>query len=238
MVQPDENAPTPEDLSRYGAGARVLDTAGIVGFFVLAAATIWRAWTGPPMPPVAVLATLGAGYVAADLFSGLVHWFFDTWLSVRTPLLGPMFVRPFREHHVDPLSITRHDFVEVNGSNCLATCPVLVAALAIPPSSLPAQLAALALVALCFGIFCTNQFHRWAHLPSPPRAAKILQDLGLVLGRAHHAVHHQAPYARHYCITTGWLNPVLDSIGFFRGLERVITGITGARARAEDASLT
>ncbi len=38
-------------------------------------------------------------------------------------------------------------------------------------------------------------------------------------------VHHTAPRDKYYCITVGWMNPVLDKIRFFRFLEWAISRI-------------
>src|SRR5262245_10825667 len=75
---------------------------------------------------VAVTLALAAGYVMADLLTGFVHWFCDTFFEETTPVLGPALIRSFREHHRDPLLMTRHGFLELTGSSFRGLAPLLL----------------------------------------------------------------------------------------------------------------
>ena len=172
-----------------------------------------------------LLPALGVvAYLTADLLSGVVHFFLDNFGSAKTPVFGPYFVKPFREHHSDPLGITRHDFIDTNGNNSLASVPVmLVVWLAVPmATTVWGCLFGAFFLMLCLGVFLTNQFHKWAHVDDSPAWVARLQRWGLVLSKKHHDVHHESPYDTYYCITVGVWNPLFDKIDLFERTERLI----------------
>jgi ubiquitin-conjugating enzyme E2 variant len=209
-----------------------MEVAGTFGFLALVLLNLVRLGSGPKRlswwTPVAAL----CGLVLADFVSGVVHWMADTWGSESTPWVGPRFVRPFRIHHSDPLAMLRGDFFETNGNTALLALPLLLAALALPQGKPAGRFAAVLLVALCSFGFATNQIHKWAHMGEPPWVTRWLQRRGLILAPQHHEVHHTAPFATHYCTTTGWCNGLLASTGFFPALERWIASLTGLTPRA------
>ena len=152
--------------------------------------------------PVAAL----CGWLLADLFSGIVHWALDTYGSVRTPIVGPAIIRPFRDHHADPAGMTRHDFIEVNGASCLGCLPLLAASFFVD------GFAHALLLCTCVGILFTNQCHKWAHAEKRSFLIEKLQKLGIVLRPEEHAKHHTPPYNSHFCTANGWLNRPLNRL--------------------------
>ena len=211
---------------------RWIEVAGVFGFFALVLAHLMRFCTVSEMlswlTPVAALLAL----VVADFFSGLVHWMADTWGSEDMPWIGPRLLRPFRLHHIDPLAMLHHDFLETNGNTGLLAIPNLLFALALPLDSALGRFVAVFLVAMMVWGFATNQIHKWAHTSDPPPVVRWLQGRGLILTPQHHEGHHTTPFARNYCITTGWCNTLLTAVGFFPALERCIAALTGLAPRS------
>ncbi|MBK5290676.1 MAG: kua-ubiquitin conjugating enzyme hybrid localization domain protein [Acidobacteriia bacterium] len=171
---------------------------GLLRSWVQAISGLWDVLLSVP--------ALVAGYLAADLVSGLVHWFCDTFFEETTPYVGPMFIHPFRDHHRDPTSITRHGFLELTGNSCLALLPVLTLVQIVQPNLFWQA----GWFTFSFGLFLTNLFHRWAHLSRPPAWVRLLQRSRLVLSPGHHRRHHSGSHDTAFCVTTGWGNLALD----------------------------
>ncbi|MGZ3698321.1 MAG: fatty acid desaturase CarF family protein [Bdellovibrionota bacterium] len=230
-----------ESLAKgYLKSFRLIEALSVLAFFTLTSTILYN--LGAHFGGHAWLLGTAAliGLVLADLVSGIVHWAGDTWGTPEWPLLGPTLIRPFREHHVDPLAMTRHDFLESSGTHCLISLPVLIALhfveLSTPQPELRLFFVA-AMNSMVLFVFLTARIHVWAHLEKIPLPVRLLQHLHLILRPDHHAIHHQAPFAKYYCITNGWMNPVLYRTRFFLFAERAITFLTGALPRQDDIGI-
>jgi ubiquitin-conjugating enzyme E2 variant len=192
-------------------------------------AVVLTAWVGLSVTQfvtqgwwLVVLITVPIGVAAIDLLTGLVHWACDRFGDPSTPVLGPLLIRAFREHHVNPRQMVEHDWIETNGEPCfLSVLALLVLALVAPSvqSGLVAALVTIVWTMAAFGSWA-NQVHKWAHMSRAPRWARLLQRAGLALRPNEHACHHQAAHDSRYCISTGWMNPLVDRLGLWSWLER------------------
>lgn len=228
-----ESAPQHDTLN---SATRAIELASILAATGLVIALVFRFALTPGMltwwaPVACVLAIL-----TADFMSGMLHWFADTWGRDTMPILGRRLLRPFRVHHVNPDDFLRRDFIDTNGDVALLVAPFLILGLTLPLDSSAGRMGALFLAVFGIAALPTNQIHQWAHMSRPPGWITKLQDLRLILGRRQHLKHHTDPYNKHYCITFGWCNEILDTTNFFRSLERIVTRLTGLQPRADDTA--
>ena len=168
------------------------------------------------------------GAMAIDFLTGIVHWACDRFGDPTTPVLGRSLIASFRDHHVNPTGIIDHDWIETNGqASFFALIALFVVAASIPSvNSWVGAIAATTLATMAALGAWANQIHKWAHMTDAPRCARALQNIGLALHPDDHAYHHRAPHDRGYCISTGWMNPVLDRLGLWSWLERSLRRTT------------
>lgn len=212
-------------------GAPVVAGLLLCALALRGAPLVFRADAWPYLGLGAVL-----GHLAADLVSGIVHWLCDTFFAEDTPVIGRALIAPFREHHRDPLAITRHDFFEVNASNCMAMIPILAALGWSDAAGRDGPTAVVGFgfaVTFALAVGLTNQLHKWAHATHVPRAAVWLQRARLIVTPEGHARHHRSGGGRAFCVTNGWCNPLLDRFEVFGILTRRLRALrrrTGVEA--------
>uniref|UniRef100_A0A7C8ZN65 Lipid desaturase domain-containing protein n=1 Tax=Opuntia streptacantha TaxID=393608 RepID=A0A7C8ZN65_OPUST len=170
-----------------------------------------------------------AGYILADLGSGVYHWGIDNYGDATTPIFGTQ-IEAFQGHHKWPWTITRRQFA--NNLHALArviTFTVLPLDLLVHD---PTQLAFIGSFSGC--IMFSQQFHAWAHSTKSklPKIVVGLQDLGVLVSRSKHADHHRQPYNCNYCIVSGVWNKFLDENKIFEILEMVLFFQLGVRPRS------
>ena len=97
--------------------AAIIDKVAVVGFGVCWSLLLFAfvVSAGPVAALGWLLALALPSVLMVDLAAGLVHWFADTFLTPRTPWIGPTVIQSFREHHLDPAALARRDAVEASG---------------------------------------------------------------------------------------------------------------------------
>jgi ubiquitin-conjugating enzyme E2 variant len=165
-----------------------------------------------------------------DVIAGAAHWAEDTFWTENSPIVGRLFIRASIVHHTQSGAnafLNKHWAESSRG--LLVTAPLLL-------------LAAWFIGILTWQIWlfvvvgaCAQQVHRFSHTPTvrTPAFVRLLQRYHVIQRPAEHWNHHRGDGNTHYCVVTPYTNPLLDKIGLWRGLERVLVPIFGAPRRED-----
>jgi len=180
---------------------------------------------------IAVLLRIVRTVFAAEFVSGFVHWLEDAYIREDTPVVGRFMARPNIVHHHHPRHMTRNTWWQSSWDLCCIAAALVVLAWALGVLNWEIWL---------FAIISANanQIHKWAHRTRAEngRVISFFQDIRVLQTVRHHARHHTDPKNSHYCTVTNVLNPVLDGIRFWDGLEWALAKTVGLRRR-EDTSV-
>ena len=180
---------------------------------------------------MAILQIIGAVLVA-DFLSGLFHWLEDAYGRENWPITGQLVTKPNILHHHDPRAFTRNSWFE---SSWILLC---LGSVVLTAAWLVCALGWQVWLVVILGVNA-NQVHKWAH--RTPREnglfISLLQRVRLVQTPRHHACHHTDPKNSHYCVLTNLLNPLLDGIRFWDGLEWLVWHGFGVRRRIDTSVL-
>ncbi len=151
----------------------------------------------------------------ADFLTGLIHWIEDTYGVPAWWLIGGPVIEPNILHHSDPLHFTMSSVLMRNYQ------PFAIAAasvLALAAAGFGSWQLALTISLASMG----NEVHAWAHKRPTSSLIRLLQQMKLVISPEQHARHHRRPYDVCFCTLTNWVNPILDALRFWEGLELTI----------------
>lgn len=164
----------------------------------------------------------------ADFTSGFIHWLEDAYAREDTPIIGPLVARANIIHHHYPRYFTRLSWWQSSWDLVGLSTLLVLGAWALGVLGWPVWL---------FAILSANanQFHKWTHQTRKENGwvVSFLQDIRLLQTPRHHALHHTNPKDCHYCTTTNVLNPVLDGLRFWEGLEWLLAHTVGVHRRPD-----
>ena len=180
-----------------------------------------------------LIITIFLAIFISDLFSGFVHWAADSWFDGTS---WTRVVSISREHHAFPHHIVGYPFRDYVAFSCWPTVLIIGPCGLVSAFAAPETAAVYYGVTICFIVSAVMFFgtyaHRLGHRRSCLRIVRLLQACHLLITTRHHGVHHRGDHDRRYCVINGWANYVCDNTGFWRGLECVVTQLTGSLPRS------
>lgn len=219
------------DLIVHVAGA-------VLNGLLLTAAVTWlaaHAHTLAHAGYLLILAVLGATYVA-DFVTGLLHWAFDTWFAETSAM--ERMVLLVREHHTHPERIFSYKFRQDAGLlswfAALAAAPMLAISVFDVLGPQAGCAFAVASIVTSLEIVFMLQFHKCGHTTQPGPLVRCLQAIHVLLPARHHLQHHAGAHDRNYCLVNGLFDRTAGALGFWRGLEALVSFLTGAVPREND----
>ncbi|MFN7532523.1 MAG: fatty acid desaturase CarF family protein [Gemmatimonas sp.] len=182
------------------------------------------------MSALLVFLQIIAVWLVTDFLSGVFHWLEDAYGNPSWPIIGRHVTKPNILHHYAPRAFVTNSWF-LSSRLLLAICAGLTA------------------LTLALGVFNwmialsmvlglnANQVHKWSHRSRRENGpvVRLLQRLHLIQSPSHHHRHHVLGKDSHYCVFTDFLNPILDGVGFWRGLERLIARVFGVARRDDEA---
>jgi ubiquitin-conjugating enzyme E2 variant len=167
----------------------------------------------------------------ADFVAGVIHWLEDAYIREDTPWIGASIGKANTIHHFLPRYMTRNNWWQSSWDLLLIAVVVVLTAWGLGRLTWQVWL----FVAIGMN---ANQVHKWSHRTRAENGACInfFQDLRVLQTPSHHGVHHTNPKNVRYCPITNLLNPVLDLLGFWSGLEWVLAKVFRLHRRL-DASI-
>ena len=156
--------------------------------------------------------------VAADFFSGFVHWFGDSWSGYGYDSL----FQDFLEHHDYPTAMVKRNYIE--GAYDTYIIYMVIRLIGIVPHY-P--------LLICTSMWAmqSNYFHRESHRHANRNwLVTKLQDMHIILNPIHHHIHHTKPFNNYYCVFSGFCNPMFELINFWRNFEKLIFVFTNLKS--------
>lgn len=168
--------------------------------------------------------------IIADIITGLIHWWEDTYAVPSWPILGKLVAEPNIKHHLDPGFIGKTDSYWKHCKLSLYIGAIVLVIIHLI-YGLNWQIVLTTFLA-CSG----NWIHSINH--GACRGNKILAFLrkySIIQKAKHHAKHHVPPFDRDYCVLTNFVNPILEYFNVWKCLEFILSkfGITVKRMTKE-----